>query len=261
METFGNNSNNYNDSNNIRTIKQNVYYSTNQQEKNNYKNNLSNNIMPVNKKLGNVDSNNNFFNPGATNPNNLQNLNNSHTGITNYGNKSKLVNESPFNRKNILPANKFIEQNNENLDDKNNDLNNPNLSINIINHNYSHYYLNPDKQNLSQTTTPLNNYQGSRNQMNNTNSQNKSNKNYVLNATPSGSGFNKPTQQNNYNPVSLQNYKDERNDMQGKYGNINLFRVGHSNSYNNGNNVSNNNPNNNLNNKQNPNRKENLFNN
>jgi len=207
------------------------------------------------------------------------------------------VDESLYNSKSVLPANKF-GSNNENiqaestflnssqppykaaigkLNNNNNiinsnhnrsfnnykqarederagtavDVNNPNISINIINHNYSHYFVNPEDEKKrigGSKDAKLEKY--------NTDAAKRPNnigEKYSINYQ------NRPPLNNmNYMPVSLQqNNKNisgkDLNEKSSKYSNINLFRSGNPNLNNSFGNTANNNNNNNINNINNPN--------
>lgn len=244
-----------------------------------------NNVMPVNKKNGLEGENNNSGSANLKyNPNtiNRQNPN---------------IAESPYNPKSILPANQF-SNNNENLnqpstflnspynasgkinnfnrfgnksfnnykspldeDNSINDPTNPNISINIINHNYSHYYVNPEEE-KKRFAVGLEGYRDVKLDKYNTNGISRPenlNDKYNINKYQNRQA---PNNLNN-NPVSLQNYSNinkDSNDKKNKYSNINLFRSGNPNmnkSFGN----TNNNPKNNIKNINNPNNNINAINN
>jgi len=185
-----------------------------------------NNIMPVNKKIGSELSGN---------------LNNSSINLGKQGSKP----EASFNQKNILPANSI---NNENIQDKTflnspnanrsfngyksvldyerageSNPNNPNISINIINHNYSHFYVHPEEENNARKEKIDKFNSGNNLSLNN----NKYNEKY----NPRDTNM-RLTENMNYKSSNLQNYNTNANDMKEKhqkYSNINLFRSGHSN--------------------------------
>ena len=222
-----------------------------------------NNVMPVNTKTGLDAFNSNLNNNSALNSNyaSARNLSKQNPASAAAGV------ESPYDRKSVLPANKF--SNNENfqpentflnspynaigkLNNKNNinsnrsfnnyktaldeeragtaDSNNPNISINIINHNYSHYFVNPEEEkkrygagNKDFKDIKLEKYNTSP-ALKSNNLEDKYNTNNYQNRPPLNNM--------NYNPASLQNYSNvtkDANEKKSKYSNINLFRSGNPN--------------------------------
>lgn len=234
----------------------------NQQPNNMIYNNYSNNIMPVNKKVGfdatkNNSQTNYVNNIPKDDPDAI--LNNQY--------------EFPLNKKSILPANKFSDNpyneshfynhpnqnqadnsynnsNNNNLsilnnksfnNSKNNfddpqDLNNQNISINIINHNYANYYLNQENKKNRTSSFLADNVKDDRNNMQNSNPGSVALRNNNMN-NPSLQGPNiqnkSSINSSNYNLKYCANYLDYTQEREKekptKYSNFNLFRSGNNN--------------------------------
>lgn len=246
-----------------------------------------NNVMPVNKKIGLDGYYANYGNNSAS----ASNPNYAPGKFSKTNPASDAAAESPYNRKSILPANKFSNNNNlktqqpentflntpyhssgklnndinENrsfnnfktaLEDERagaTDLNNPNISINIINHNYSHYFVNQEDE-KKRLEAGLGDARDINLDKYNTSAASRPN-NLAEKYNVSNIQNRPPLNNMNYHQMSFQNNSNNTgkeinaNEKKNKYSNINLFRSGNPNMNNSfGNTNNSNNAYNNLNN-------------